>query len=228
VRTTYYSRETTGDATPFKNTKSPVFITAERADARNKDGVAVYTTGARGWQDDNFVKADRIELYQKDKRMVAVGQVESALYQVKQTAEGKRESVPGFATAERMNYSDIDRLVHYEGNVKARQGADRIEASKVDVYLQKETNEVDHMKAEGNVVLTQPGRRGTGDHLAYTSSDDRAILTGKTARVEDAEKGSTMGTQLTFYRRDDRISVENQQGAGRVKSTHRLTKSKEN
>src|SRR6185503_14720869 len=179
VRTTYYSRETTGDATPFKNTKSPVFITAERADARNGDGVAVYTTGARGWQDDNFVKADRIELYQKDKRMVAVGQVESALYQVKQTAEGKRESVPGFATAERMNYSDIDRLVHYEGNVKARQGTDRIEASTVDVYLQKETNEVDHMKAEGNVVLTQPGRRGTGDHLAYTSSDDRAILTGK-------------------------------------------------
>lgn len=228
VRTTYYSRETAGDATPFKNTKSPVFITAERADARNAEGIAVYTTGARGWQDDNFVKADRIELYQKEKRMVAIGNVESALYQVKQTGDGKREQVPGFATAERMNYSDIDRLVHYEGKVKARQGTDRIEASTVDVYLQKETNDVDRMNAEGSVSMTQPGRRATGDHLVYTSSDDRAILTGKTAKVEDSEKGSTMGTQLTFYRRDDKISVENQQGAGRVKSTHRLTKSKEN
>jgi lipopolysaccharide export system protein LptA len=84
------------------------------------------------------------------------------------------------------------------------------------------------MMAVGNVVLNQPGRRGTGDHLDYTSRDGRAVLTGKTARVDDAEKGSTMGTQLTFYSRDDKISVENQQGAGRVKSTHRLTKSKEN
>lgn len=248
VRTTYYSRETTGDSTPFKNTKSPVFITAERADARNNDGVAVYTVNARGWQDDNFVKADRIELYQNEKRMVATGNVESALYQVKQTApeentdkkdkadkqakpedkQARSEVVPGFATADRMNYSDVDRLVHYDGNVKARQGTDRIEASAVDVFLHKETNDVDRMNAEGNVVLTQPGRRGTGDHFAYTSSDDRGVLSGKTARVDDSEKGATMGTQLTFNRRDDKISVENQQGAGRVKSTHRMTKSKEN
>jgi lipopolysaccharide export system protein LptA len=229
VRTTYYSRETTNDATPFKNTKSPVFITAERADARNDEGIAIYTGGARGWQDDNFVKGDRIELYQDDKRMVAIGNVESALYQAKQeTAPGKREVVPGFATAERMNYSDTDRLVHYEGNVKARQGTDRIEATKVDVYLQKETNEVDHMLADGNVILTQPSRRGVGDHLVYTASDGRAVLTGKSARVDDAEQGSTMGTELTFYSRDDRIQVENKQGTGRVRSTHRLTKSREN
>jgi lipopolysaccharide assembly outer membrane protein LptD (OstA) len=95
VRTTYYSRETTNDSTPFKNTKSPVFITAERADAQNKAGIAIYTINARGWQDDNFIKADRIELYQDDKRMVAIGNVESALYQAKQeTSPGKREVVP--------------------------------------------------------------------------------------------------------------------------------------
>jgi LPS export ABC transporter protein LptC/lipopolysaccharide transport protein LptA len=229
VRTTYYSRETTNDATPFKNTRSPVFITAERADARNNDGVAIYIGNARGWQDDNFVKGDRIELYQDDKRMVAIGNVDSALYQAqRETAPGKRETVPGFATAERMTYSDIDRLVHYEGNVKARQGTDRIEATKVDVFLQKESNEVDHMLADGNVILTQPQRRGTGDHLVYTASDGRAVLTGKSARVDDAEQGSTMGTELTFYNRDDRIQVENKQGTGRVRSTHRLTKSREN
>jgi lipopolysaccharide export system protein LptA len=228
VRTTYYSRETTNDSTPFKNTKSPIFMTAERADAKT-EGIAVYIGNARGWQDDNFVKADRIELYQDDKRMVAIGHVESALYQAKrETSPGKREIVPGFATAEKMIYSDIERKVHYEGEVKARQGADRIEASFVDVYLKQETNEVDHMNAEGNVVLTQPGRRGVGDKLAYSADDGKAVLTGKSARVDDAEKGSTMGSQLTFYNRDDRILVENQQGTGRVRSTHRLTKSKAN
>jgi lipopolysaccharide export system protein LptA len=227
VRTTYYSRESTNDSTPFKNTKSPVFITAARADARNVDGVAVYTANARGWQDDNFVKADRIELYKDEKRMAAFGNVDSALYQAKrETSPGTREVVPGFAQADRMFYSDETRLVHYEGSVKARQGDDHIEGSVVDVYLLQEANEVDHINAEGSVVLTQPGRRGVGDKLAYTASDGRAVLTGRTARVDDVEKGSTMGSQLTFYSRDDRVFVENQQGTGRVRSSHRLTKNK--
>jgi lipopolysaccharide export system protein LptA len=127
-----------------------------------------------------------------------------------------------------MTYSDTERKVHYEGGVKARQGTDRIEAAVADVYLQKDVNEVDHINAEGNVVLTQPGRRGVGERLAYTADDGRAVLTGKTARVDDVEKGATMGSQLTFYSRDDKILVENQQGTGRVRSTHRLTKSKPN
>lgn len=225
VRTTYYSRETAGDSTPFKNTRSPVFISAERAEARSRDGVAVYTGNARGWQDDNFVKGDRIELYEKEKRMVAVGRVESALYTVKREVdENNREVVPGFATADRMTYSDTDRLVHYDGQVKARQGTDRLEASSVDVYLKKESNEVDHLVAEGSVVMTQPGRRASGDHLSYTAEDGRAVLTGKSARVDDVDKGATMGSQLTFYSRDDKITVDNQQSTGRVRSTHRLTK----
>jgi lipopolysaccharide export system protein LptA len=226
VRTTYYSRETTNDSTPFKNTKSPIFMTADRADARNGEGVAVYTGNARGWQDDNFVKADRIELYQKEKRMVAVDNVESALYTVrKDKTEGKSDPVPGFATARRMTYSDTDRLVHYDGQVRARQGEDRIDAASIDVYLKKEANEVDRLLAEGSVVMEQPGRRGAGDKLVYTAEDERAVLTGKNARVEDREKGTTMGAQLTFYNRDDKIFVDNQQGTGRVRSTHRLPKS---
>jgi lipopolysaccharide export system protein LptA len=90
----------------------------------------------------------------------------------------------------------------------------------------KDNNEVDHLNAEGNVVLTQPGRRGVGDKLVYTASDGRAVLTGRTARVDDIEQGSTMGSQLTFYSRDDRVFVENQQGTGRVRSSHRLKKEK--
>src|SRR6185295_9208814 len=106
-----------------------------------------------------------------------------------------KEMVPGFASSERMTYSDVDRRVHYVGGVKARQGTDRIEADSVEVFLMKETNEVDRMTADGNVVLNQPGRRGTGDKLSYTAADGRAILEGKTARVDDDEKGVTMGSQ---------------------------------
>jgi lipopolysaccharide export system protein LptA len=227
VRTTYYSRETAGDSTPFKNTRSPVFLTADRADARNKDGVAVYTGNARGWQDDNFVKGEKIELFQEEKRMVATGSVESALYTTRrEDAANKSEKIPAFASANRMTYSDKERKVHYDGAVRSRQGEDRIEADSIDVYLMKETNEVERMVAEGNVRMFQPGRKGVGDKLVYTAQDERAVLTGRAARVDDDEKGTVMGAELTLYSRDDRISVQRQQGAGRVRSTHRLTKNK--
>jgi lipopolysaccharide export system protein LptA len=226
VRTTYYSRESAGDSTPFKNSKSPVFMTADRADSRNKDRVAVYTGNARGWQDDNFVKGERIELYENDKRMVAVGKVESALYTTKREGAEGQETAPGFATADRMTYSDTDRLVHYDGNVKSRQGTDKLDADAIDVYLQKETNEVDKLIAVGKVMMEQPGRRGNGDRMIYTSSDGRAVLTGKSARIDDSEQGTVMGAELTFYSRDDTILVQNREGTGRVRSTHRLERNK--
>jgi lipopolysaccharide export system protein LptA len=228
VRTTYYSRETTNNAAPFGDSKSPVFVTSDRVDVSNRDGVAVYLGNARAWQDDNFIKADRIELYRADKRMIAIGNVESALYSVEQK-DGESEQgevVPGFATAGRMTYSDLQRLVSYSESVKARHGTDRLEAEHVDVFLKKEINEVDRLMAQGKVVLLQPGRKGTGDKFAYTSEDGRAVLEGKVARVEESEGGVTMGSQLTFYSRDDKVFVDNRQGTGRVRSTYRLTKGK--
>jgi lipopolysaccharide export system protein LptA len=228
VRTTYYSPEAAGETTPFTNSKSPVFVTAARADMRRADGIAVFTGNSRGWQDDNFVSADRIELHDKEKKMVAIGRVESAIYTVeRETAPGKREVVPGFVSAERMTYSDEHRLVRYEGKVKARQGADRLDAARVEAQLKPAVNEVERLTAEDSVVLSQPGRRGAGDHLMYTADDGRIVLTGKSARIDDQEKGVVVGAQLTFYIHDDKISAENRNGTGRIRSTHRLTRSKE-
>lgn len=227
VRTTYYSRETTNDSAPFKGSKSPVFLTADRANARNKEGIAVYTGSARAWQDDNFIKADRIELFETEKRMVATGSVESALYSAKRREAGNAsEAAPGFASADRMSYSDKERLLRYEGRVRARQGDESIQADSVEVLLKQEANEVERLMAEGNVVLTQPGRWGTGDRLSYTDEDGRAVLTGRLARIEDREQGAIMGAQLTFYSRDDKVFVHNQDGTSRVRTAHRLTRGK--
>ncbi|MGH9760175.1 MAG: LptA/OstA family protein, partial [Blastocatellia bacterium] len=228
VRTTYYNPDSTNKSTPMQNSKSPIYVTADRADSRNDDSMAVYIGNAHGWQDDNFIKADRIELYQDEKRMVAVGHVESEMYKIeRETSPGHKEIVPAFATAERMTYADAARLIHYEGHVKSRQDTDRVNGDSVDIYLQQDSNEVDHVIATGNVELIQPERHGWGDHLLYTSEDGKAVLTGKEARVIDEEKGSTMGSELTFYSRDDRIFVDNRYGTGRVRSTHRMERGKE-
>jgi lipopolysaccharide export system protein LptA len=122
-----------------------------------------------------------------------------------------------------MAYADSERKVHYEGGVVSRQSPDEMRSDAQDVWLTKgEQSTIDHMIATGSVVLTEPGRTARGERLVYTGSDRKAVLTGANARVEDAEQGSTTGEELTFYLGGERIRVAGRQGAGRVKSTHRV------
>jgi lipopolysaccharide transport protein LptA len=226
--TTYYSQEQTGGATPFRNVKSPVYIVSDRADFRHAAGVAIYTGNARAWQDENFVRADKLTIYRDNKRMEGDGHVQSALYQARRKSNsGASEVVPVFATSDRMWYSDTDHLLHYESNVDIKQGTDRIRSGLADVYLQKESGEVEKTIAQREVVLTQPGRQGNGDWAQYLAADETVVLKGNPARVQDVEQGNTESNRLTVYLRDSRVIADSDKGpqsAGRVRSVHKVKK----
>lgn len=224
--TTYYSQEQTNGATPFSKVKSPVYVVGDRGEFHHQSGVAIYTGNARAWQDDNFVRGDRITIYIDEKKMDANGRVQSAVYNAR-----KRDAaaivVPVFASADSMYYSDPNRTLHYEGNVDIRQGTDRTTSGVADVYLAKDTNEMEKTIAQRNVVLTQPNRKGTGDWMQYTTTDEVAVLKGNPARVEDAEEGTTEGGRLTVYMREGRVTADDTRGTqspGRVRSTHKVKK----
>jgi lipopolysaccharide export system protein LptA len=185
VRTTYYSRETTGGAAPFKKGKAPVTIAADRAVVRHREGAARYLGNARAWQEDDFVRAENMELDKGERSLLAWGNVQSAFYTVEREVEkGKQEIVPIFVSAEQLTYTDEQRTAHYEGRVKIRQGTDQIDAAVADAVLDQE-HKLSKLTAAREVVLTQPQRRGTGDLLVYTAATDAAVLTGKLAQVED-------------------------------------------
>ncbi|HEV2834065.1 MAG TPA: LPS export ABC transporter periplasmic protein LptC [Pyrinomonadaceae bacterium] len=225
--TTYYSQEQTNGATPFSKTKSPVYIASERAEFRHESGQGIYFGNARAWQDDNFVRGDKLVVYVNDKRMEAVGHVQTAIYNSKRRAENNLTVVPVFASSDSMFYSDPDRTIHYEGNVDIKQGTDRITSGVADVYLAKETNEMQKTIAQRNVVLTQPNRRGTGDWVEYMAANEVAVLKGNPARVDDIEQGKTEGARLTVSIRDSKVTADDTRGPlspGRVRSTHKIRK----
>jgi lipopolysaccharide export system protein LptA len=222
--TTYYSQEQTNGATPFSKTKSPVYIASDRGEFRHESGQATYSGNARAWQDDNYVRGDKLVLYVNDKRMEASGHVQTAIYNSKQRGES---NVPVFAAADSMFYSDPDRTIHYEGNVDIKQGTDRITSGVADVYLAKETNEMEKTTAQRNVVLTQPNRKGTGDWVEYTAANEVAVLKGNPARVDDVEQGNTEGNRLTLLMREGKVTADDARGPlspGRVRSTHKIRK----
>jgi lipopolysaccharide export system protein LptA len=68
--------------------------------------------------------------------------------------------------------------------------------------------QLDHMVAQGNVVVVQPTRKAEGQTLVYTASDDKFVLTGGPPSIFDAERGKITGVSLTFFRADDRVLVE--------------------
>jgi lipopolysaccharide export system protein LptA len=122
-------------------------------------------------------------------------------------------------TSARLTYADTDRVAHYEGGVTAKGTGFTTSASTMDAYLlprsQTSSNQpltgpgqLDHMVAQGNVVVQQPSRRAEGQTLVYTAADDKFVLTGGPPSIFDAERGKITGVSLTFFRADDRVLVE--------------------
>lgn len=230
VQTTYYSQEQTGGATPFAKVKSPVFVNSNEAEFQHETGLAVYTGEARAWQDDNFVRGDRITIRREQRRMEADGRVQSALYRAqRKDAAGARAVVPVFATSSSMFYSDTERRLHYRGDVDIKQGTERITSEVSDVFLLKDQPEVERTVAERSVVVTQPGKRGTGERGEYVAADETVTLTGNPARVEDEEKGATEGRRIVVFLRENRSVTDTAatpggRPTGRVRTVHKVKK----
>lgn len=226
VSTTYYNQKTTGGATPFTATNSPVFLTADAAVFDHRQETALYTGNARAWQDNNYVRADRLELHQKQGRLFGEGNVQSSVYDVKRKENGKEARVPVSAAAQKIQYNRETRVLRYEGAVDIRQGTDRITSQIATITLDGR-NEVQKTVVENQVVLTQPKRRAEGDWAEYTAASETFVLRGNPARVSDAEQGSSAGAQVTVYLRENRVVGESRSGqnnTGRIRSVYKIKK----
>ncbi|HEY6369445.1 MAG TPA: LptA/OstA family protein [Candidatus Sulfotelmatobacter sp.] len=159
-------------------------------------------------------------LVQEDKAKAENGS-QSGKMTGKTPANAARQTVssPISITGAKLTYADSERKVHYEGGVLAK-GLDFTTSAKtVEAYLlaRSQTSstqsfagpgQLDHMIAEGDVVIQQPSRRADGQRLVYTAVDDKFVLTGGPPSIFDAEQGKITGVSLTFFRRDDRVLVE--------------------
>jgi len=213
---------------------SPIHVTAHAMTAENNPGVAVYTGNARLWQDANVIEAPSIQFDRENRSVIAQAAPGHSVQTTLVTPEknggakpGGKPSSPGSAgdpglvtvTARELIYTDADRKAHYEGEVQAK-GTDFKAASKtLDAYLRPRgevqekkslasPSQLDHMVAEGDVLVEEPGRRAEGQKLVYTAAEDKFVLTGGSPSIFDAEQGKITGVSLTFFRRDDRVLVE--------------------
>jgi lipopolysaccharide export system protein LptA len=198
---------------------APIHVTSKQMSADRSPSKAVYTGGARLWQNANVVEAPSIEFDRDTRSVIAQGsgnRVSTVLVQVDKSGK----ALPVTITCQRLSYIDAERKVHFEGGVIARGGDVTIASQQMDAFLLPAGSEVgtakmpdatgrlDRIVAEGQVVITQPSRRATGEKLVYSVTPDTFVLTGGPPSIFDAERGKITGDSLTFYRRDDRVVVE--------------------
>ncbi|HWB82992.1 MAG TPA: LPS export ABC transporter periplasmic protein LptC [Bryobacteraceae bacterium] len=112
--------------------------------------VMVLDTGARMWDETGSTTADRIRMDQRTGDFTAEGNVNSSRLPdsgPRRSSEMLSGDEPLQAQAQKMESSDRNRQIHYEGNVVMWQGADRIQADDVEINRAKHT-----LVASGNVV----------------------------------------------------------------------------
>jgi lipopolysaccharide export system protein LptA len=197
----------------------PIHVTASSMIAHRSPAIATYTGDARLWQNANIIEAPSIQ-FDRDHRSVnaqaANGrQVSTVLVQVDKSGK----ATPVMITSARLIYADSERKASFAGGVVVTGADATLTAKQADVFLaskdrQSSTSnlpapaQLDRIIAEGNVVITQPKRRASGDRLVYTSAEDKFVLTGGPPSIFDAEHGKITGVSLTFFRHDDRVLVE--------------------
>jgi lipopolysaccharide export system protein LptA len=197
----------------------PIHVTAQALAARQSTGVARYTGQARLWQGANIVQAPVIEFNRERRTLVAQGSEKERVTTVFTQPGEKGKPTPVNVTAGRLSYADAQRKARFEREVVLRGADATVTAAAVEVFLAQigaagaasgpagTPSQLERVVAEGGVTIEQPGRKATGEKLVYTAGDGKFVLTGGPPSIFDAERGKITGDSLTFYSRDDRVSV---------------------
>jgi lipopolysaccharide export system protein LptA len=248
VKTTYSELKPQPDGALLASS-DPIHVTAEHMASRQQPSIAHYTGNVRLWQGANVVRAPKIDFDQDTRTMIAFGDQHQRVLSlfIQESSDGKQ--TPTEVASDKLTYIDAERKARYTGNVLAKSAANSVSAQQIDVFLKEAggqdssstkdasstkrstpilpgaegPSKIDHMVATGNVIVTEPNRRAVGDQLIYTADDSKYYLTGKSPSIYDATHGTVWGDSLTFYNRDDRVTVESKRSSSTV-TRARITK----
>jgi lipopolysaccharide export system protein LptA len=169
---------------------------AAHATLDQKQNVIVLETGARMWDGSGTTTADRIRMNQSTGDFIADGNVSSNRMPEKDPKKNSQmlnSDDPLQAQAQHMESTDKNQIVHYQGKAQMWQGADRIQADKIDLNREKIHPEKHALIADGGVVSTlwqQPKdeekKKGAAPiltvvrapHMVYTDQNRLAIYSG--------------------------------------------------
>jgi lipopolysaccharide export system protein LptA len=200
----------------------PIHVTARSVVAHKEPGAAVYTGGVRLWQQANVVEAPSVEFDRNHRSVQAHASGTKKVTTTLIQAGGKGQTKPLTIVSGSLTYKDDDSKVHFGDGVVGRVDDIVLTAEQMDAFREASADsspKIDRIVAQNHVLITQPGRKATGELLIYTAADDKFVLSGGFPSIFDAERGKITGVSLTFFRRDARVLVEGSNASPAVSQT---------
>jgi lipopolysaccharide export system protein LptA len=230
VISSYFSASGNPSLTP---SSEAIHISADRLEASNSVGHAIYSGHARMWRGDSVIDADTIEIWRDQKKLEARGNVTGVFPQrpsrVNNSGPQTKSKTSGPVLwqirAPLLDYwSDAGR-VEMSGGVQAQSGSGAMSSQTLQLALEKsaKNQRVERATAVGNVRIEQDGRVGTASQAVYLPDGGEFVLSGGTPTLADASGNTTTGRELTFFLANDRIVVDSQKGS-RTITKHRVEK----
>lgn len=194
----------------------PVNVTSDRLSYKGKDSAAVYSGDVRLWQGaDTTIKAPTLTIDDRSGNLSATGGVTTTFLIRDRAAKGKGKPETTIGTSETFTYDDGKRLATYIGKANLRAPQGDVTGEKIELFLEKETNELQRAEAygaNGEVQVREGHRLATGSHMTYTAADDLYLMVGTPVEITIAEKDGicrlTRGSSGRFTRATERVEIE--------------------
>ncbi len=211
----------------------PLQAVARFMSSANHNKLVKYDGDAVLWQGVNRIQADHVEIDREKRSIMADGHVvtqsreenkaddASAAAPAAPAPAKPADPAPPIFTlvkAPHMIYTDEDRLAHYSGGVLLNRAGLQMKANDLRSWLAEEgaDNRLQKAFADGTVQIVQTGpirtRTGSSEHAEYYTDENKIVLRGGDPTMNDNVRGSTRGTELTYFSDDDRLLVKGSDG----------------
>jgi lipopolysaccharide export system protein LptA len=187
---------------------------AQRMTTASRNQLIRYEGDAVVWQGANRIRAGRVEIDRAARRLTAQENVRTQFVDRPKPGD-KRQGAPAFIAVDAASlvYTEHDRMAHYTGGAHLSKPGMDVNAAEIRAFF-KETggdSSLDRAIADGKVEIVQRDpdrtRTGTAEHAEYYVAEAKIVLEGGGPALEDTLRGSTRGTQLTYFANDDKLLV---------------------
>jgi len=212
---------TGGEGAPGFGGGSAVSFQAGLLHADHAARRAVYSGGARGWQEGNSLQAESITLDEAARQLRATTRVVARFSE--RVADAGRPAAPPLVTvlsADNLIMDETRGMALFRGNVRMTRRDASLTAEAMDATLEDVDGRrsVSRIEARGSVAARQGGSYGTARLAEYRRREDVLILRDDEglAEVVDSATGRSMrGRALTFNLAEETILGETA-GGGRT------------
>ena len=178
----------------------PVNVSSNRLNYDGANSVASYEGGAKLWQEDTIIQADKIVIEDKTGNLRATSNVTTVMVLTEGAKAGARAE-PTTTKADQLLYEDAKHRATYTGNTHMSGPSGDVTADRLELFLAEQGGQLERAEADGNVVSRQEQKRAYGTHLTYSAKDEQYTMTGTPVKVYDDTPGNcklTEGAIATF------------------------------